>query len=156
MLNIRIITLGEVTQRFVRDGESEYLARLSRSAKVSIVELRTERFAKLPVPERVAREGELLLQQLKNGELFCALDEQGKSFTSVAFSEHLQKLMNRGVSSIVFAIGGAYGWSENIRNRADLRLSLSPMTFTYQMTRLVLIEQLYRGLSIIAGTPYHK
>ena len=119
-------------------------------------ELDNRRLAKLSEGEQKKREAELVLGEIKAGEYLCALDERGRQFSSAGFATHLQKVMNGGTSRLVFAIGGPFGWDDEVRDRAELLLSLSPMTFNYQLTRLVLAEQLYRVLSIISGSPYHK
>jgi 23S rRNA (pseudouridine1915-N3)-methyltransferase len=101
-------------------------------------------------------QAQVVLSQVKEGECLVVLDEDGKSFTSVQFADWLHKSMVGGVSQIVFAIGGAYGWADDVRKRADMVLSLSQLTFPHQLCRLILIEQLYRVFSILDGSPYHK
>ena len=97
----------------------------------------------------------LLLSQLQPGDQVVLLDERGKSHTSVEFSEILEKQMASGVKRLVFVVGGPYGFSQDVYDRADSMLSLSPMTFSHQMVRLIFLEQLYRAFTILKGEPYH-
>ena len=153
-MQIEVVSVGRVKQRFVLDGEQEYLPRMKPWAKVSVREL--DPSFDLPPNEQIKREGELFLKQLSGNEFLVILDEKGKRFTSPALSAFMGEKMSSGNSSFVFAIGGAFGWREEVKKRANLLLSLSDLTFPYQLTRLVLIEQIYRSLSILKGQPYHK
>jgi 23S rRNA (pseudouridine1915-N3)-methyltransferase len=100
-------------------------------------------------------EGNLLLKKINPTDTLILLDEQGKAFTSVEFSKFLQKKMNSGIKTLVFCIGGPYGFSDEIYARASQKVALSKMTFSHQMIRLFFIEQLYRGFTILKGEPYH-
>lgn len=101
------------------------------------------------------KEGELLLAQLQPSDTLVLLDEKGKQFSSVAFSQFLQKKMNSGIKNLVLAVGGAYGFSKAVRERSQEKISVSQMTFSHQMVRLFVIEQLYRGFTILRNEPYH-
>lgn len=101
------------------------------------------------------KEGELILNKISTSDTLILLDENGKQFNSVEFSDYLQKQMNSGLKNIVFVIGGPYGFSETIYKRAQGKISLSKMTFSHQMVRLFFIEQLYRGFTILKNEPYH-
>ena len=101
------------------------------------------------------KEGELILNKLKSTDVLILLDENGKQYDSVAFSQYLQKHMNSGIKQLVFVIGGPYGFSPEVYQKANGKLSLSKMTFSHQMIRLFMIEQLYRGFSILRNEPYH-
>lgn len=101
------------------------------------------------------KEGELLLKHIDTSDEVILLDEKGKSYSSVAFSEVLQKKMNSGIKNLVFIIGGPYGFSEEVYSRANGKVSLSAMTFSHQMVRLFFIEQLYRAFTILKNEPYH-
>lgn len=153
-MNIRVISCAKVRQQFILDGEAEYLKRLKAWSKVSLEEL--ELSAKLPEAELKRKEAENVLGRIERGELFIALDERGKDLSSEQFARFLEGKMQAGHSRFVFGIGGAHGWDETVRAKAGFVLSLSKLTFPYQLTRLILIEQLYRALSIIKGQPYHK
>lgn len=153
-MKVKIVTIGKVKQSFVEQGEEIYLERLRSRMKVSFREL--EPATNLPEPEMKRAEAAAVLAELGPQDLLIALDERGETPNSEEFAKKLQKWMVSGKSSLVFALGGAYGHDEKIRARADLVLALSPLTFTYQMARLILVEQLYRATTIIDGGPYHK
>ena len=153
-MKIKIISVGKVKQAFVLDGEAEYLPRLKSFAAIKFIEVGSR--AELPEVQMKRSEAEAVIEKIEPADFVVVLDEAGKKFTSPEFSKTLQGQMNAGRSSFCFAIGGAYGWDESIREKADILLSLSPMTFTYQMTRLVLVEQIYRAMTLIKGIPYHK
>lgn len=155
-MRIRILSLGKVKQPFVLQGEAEYLKRLKPWVPVEIIELPNERFASLPEEQMKLREAELVLARREPNSFFVALDEHGKQFSSPALAEWFQQRMNQGTSSITLAIGGAYGWHESILKAAQLTLSLSELTFPYQLTRLILVEQIYRVQTLLRGMPYHK
>ncbi len=138
------------------EGEAEYLSRLKHYIsveKIEIPDLRDSR--KLSTDQICDQEGKLLLSKIDKGDLVFVLDERGKSFTSLHFSDFLQKQFNRGAKNLVFLIGGAYGFSQEVYERAEGKLSLSSMTFSHQMVRLFFLEQLYRGFTILKGEPYH-
>lgn len=101
------------------------------------------------------KEGELILAKLSHTDILILLDENGKQYDSVAFSEYLQKHMNSGIKQLVFVIGGPYGFSQDVYHKANGKISLSKMTFSHQMIRLFMIEQLYRAFTILRNEPYH-
>ena len=101
------------------------------------------------------KEGELLLNQIKSSDTLILLDEKGKTYSSLEFANFLQKKMNSGIKNLVFLIGGPYGFSEPVYQRANEKISLSSMTFSHQMVRLFMVEQLYRGFTILKNEPYH-
>ncbi len=105
--------------------------------------------------QQKAKEGELILKQLTNTDTLILLDEGGKQFNSLEFSQYLQKKMNSGLKQLVFAIGGPYGFSDSVYKAASGKISLSKMTFSHQMVRLFIVEQLYRGFTILKNEPYH-
>ena len=100
-------------------------------------------------------EGDLILSQLNSGDDLILLDEKGKTFTSVMFSQWIEKQMNAGSKRIVFVVGGPYGFSKEVYDKCKFKISLSEMTFSHQMIRLIFVEQLYRSFTIIKGEPYH-
>jgi 23S rRNA (pseudouridine1915-N3)-methyltransferase len=100
-------------------------------------------------------EGDLILSQLNPGDDLILLDEKGKTFTSVMFSQWIEKQMNAGSKRIVFVVGGPYGFSKEVYDKCKFKISLSEMTFSHQMIRLIFVEQLYRAFTIIKGEPYH-
>jgi len=109
----------------------------------------------LSVSEQVEKEADLILKQLEPNDEIILLDEKGKQFTSVGFSEFISKKMLSSVKRTVFVVGGPYGFSERVYNRANSMVSLSAMTFSHQMIRLIFVEQLYRAMTILKGEPYH-
>lgn len=153
-MKVKIVTIGKVKQEFIESGEQMYLERLRARLKLTFREL--EPATNLPEPEMKRAEAAGVLAEVGPQDLLVALDERGEGLSSEAFAKKIQKWMVSGKSSLVFALGGAYGHDESVRAKATLVLSLSPLTFTYQMARLILVEQLYRAMSIIDGSPYHK
>jgi len=148
MGGITIVAVGKIRTSFIREGIEIYQKRLSRGFRVTVRE----------VPKRTssADEADEVLNTLTTRDFLIALDERGQVFTSAHFAESLQKLLTSGTHHIVFAVGGAEGWDDRVRSRANLLLSLSNLTFPHQLARLILMEQLYRADSIIRGVPYHK
>lgn len=156
-MKISILNVGKVRQSFIKEGEQEYLKRLhSTPLAISLIELG------LDVPESLApveiqeREGGELVKRLESFEYVVALDERGKRLSSKDFAALLNKQMVAGTRSIAFVIGGAYGLSENVRQKASYVLSLSDLTLPHQLTRLVLVEQIYRAYTLLKGIAYHK
>lgn len=109
----------------------------------------------LSVAQQKDKEGELILAQIQSGDTLVLLDDKGRHFSSQEFSQYLQKKMNSGLKNLVMVIGGPYGFSDKVYSRANEKLSLSKMTFSHQMVRLFLVEQLYRGFTILRNEPYH-
>lgn len=156
-MQIRIFSIGKVKADFVKSGETEYLKRLGNSVwKFERIELDAETVSGNQTATAQKKEADRLLAKIRGGELLVVLDERGRQMPSEKFASWLQSRADSGVKSIAFAIGGAYGWHPDVYQRADLKLSLSELTFPYQLTRLILIEQLYRAHTINQGTPYHK
>ena len=155
-MEIRIISLGKVKQSFVLDGEGEFLKRLKAWCPVTLQEIPNEKSRSLPEETAKKLESESFLKLLDRDDFIVILDERGKAKSSPELSTLIASKMNEGTKRIVFGIGGAYGWDDSVRKRAHLLLSLSSLTFTYQMTRLILVEQIYRAFTLIKGVPYHK
>lgn len=155
-MRLKIISLGKIRQTFVREGEEEFAKRIRAWLPIECIELPVEKFAALPEAQLKAKEAALLLKHLRKDDYVVALDEHGRAKSSREFAHFLATHMHGGEPAIVFAVGGANGWDDAVKKRANLLLSLSPMTFTYQMSRLVLIEQIYRALTIVRNVPYHK
>lgn len=152
-MRIRILLIGRTERGPVADGMEDYLNRCARMAQVEPVVLAEERAGQ---PEHRQRaEGERILAALKPGERLVALDERGELLTSPGFAARLGAWRDTGVRQAAFAIGGAYGLHEAVRARANLVLSLSPMTFPHQLVRVLFAEQLYRALTILHRLPYH-
>lgn len=159
-MKIRIIQIGKTKDSYLEEGISEFTKRLSPYVKLEIVTLKEVMASKAFTKEHCKEvEGEEILRVLNgkgdNVGAIIALDEHGKEFTSVEFSQFLGKFFDRG-DRINFIIGGPYGLAENVRKKANTLCAFSKMTFTHQMIRLFLLEQIYRGVSIIKGKEYHN
>jgi 23S rRNA (pseudouridine1915-N3)-methyltransferase len=155
-VRIRIIVVGKLKERFILDGEKGYLKRTRPYSKLEVVEITASAPKEGKGAQSIAEEGVKILGKLKAGEIVVALDEKGKGLTSPQFASFFEEHMNSGRSDFAFVIGGAFGLSKEVRDRADMVLSLSDMTFPYQLCRLILVEQIYRAMSIVHGLPYHK
>lgn len=153
-MNIRIISVGKVKQSFVLEGEAEYLKRLKPYTKISTEELGLD--GGDGSEQQLAKEALKVKGHLKGSERVYLLDESGEKLSSKGFASCLNADFNSGYSQFVFLIGGPFGWHPDMRKEAHAVLSLSALTFPHQLSRLILIEQLYRAFSIIKGAPYHK
>ena len=150
------MSVGRVRQQFVLQGEAEYLQRIRGNFQVELVELGMDSPESMSAAEVQAREAEEILKRLKSYDYLVALDERGKSVSSTQLGEFLQARMNSGIKSVCFVIGGAFGLAEKVRHEADSVISLSALTFPHQLTRLLLVEQLYRAHTLMKGISYHK
>lgn len=156
-MKLTILNVGRVRQKFVLDGEAEYLKRLRNTPySLDLVELGLEAPESMSAGEIQRREANELLKRLPAYDWVIVLDERGKQHSSEGFSTHLEDLANRGIRSLVFVIGGAFGFDEKIRGQANEVISLSKMTMPHQLIRLVLVEQIYRAYTLARGLPYHK
>ena len=158
-MKFTFLTIGKIKEKWMRQGIDEYLKRLSPIAKVEILSPDEEKMPENPSPalkEKVMeKEGEKLLKYLKDEDFLILLDLKGKPVTSEELAHFIRQKMVSGTSHFFFMIGGPYGNGENIRKRANLKISISAMTFTHQMARLILAEQVYRAMKIIRHEPYH-
>ncbi|MBQ7061049.1 MAG: 23S rRNA (pseudouridine(1915)-N(3))-methyltransferase RlmH [Clostridia bacterium] len=159
-MKLRIICVGRLKENFYRDAVNEFLKRLSRYAEVELIELADEK-----APEKLSSaelegvrlsEGRRILEKLREGDTVIALDILGKQLSSTELAEKLSGWLLEGRSRLAFVIGGSNGLSAEVLSRADFRLSFSKMTFSHQIFRVMLLEQLYRAFKINAGEPYHK
>lgn len=159
-MKITIIAVGKLKERYLKDGVQEYSKRLSRFCELQIVEVEDEQAADSLSPaleEQVKRkEADRILKKVKDGSLLCILDIKGENLGSVGFANRLQGFLVSGTSNMTFVIGGSLGLDAALAKRADFRLSLSEMTFPHQLTRLILLEQLFRAFKIMNGETYHK
>lgn len=159
-MKIRIICVGKLKERFWSDAAAEFIKRLSRYCEPEIIELADEKVEFDPSPadiERVkAAECRRIEEKLLPGEYVAALDPRGKQLSSEEFSERLAELMLNGKSRIAFVIGGSHGLTDGLRRRADAVIGFSKMTFSHQIFRVMLLEQIYRAFKILKGEPYHK
>jgi len=155
-MKIKIICIGKTLKSYLKEAEVEYLKRLNHYCtieKIEISDLRNNK--KLLQNEIKNKEGKLILDALKPGDHLILLDENGVALSSVGFSNYLQKKFNTGLKTIAFAIGGPYGFSDEVYSKSNYMLSLSNMTYSHQMVRMIFLEQLYRAFTILKGEPYH-
>ena len=156
-MKIGLISVGKLSQSFIRDGAAEYAGRLKRYVTFASTELKEVKTGGKVDPGAIRQqEGESILARVPTGAYLIALDEEGRSYRSEQLADLLGRHMLQGTGELVFVIGGAYGLSRAVKERADLLLSLSAMTLTHQMARLLLLEQLYRGFTILRNEPYHN
>ena len=158
-MKIRIYAIGKIKD-FYKTGTDEYIKRISPYCKVEVVELKDEPVNDNPSASEINKvkdlEGEKVLKQLKPNEYLIGLDLNKKELESPAFAEFLNKNMENNGASISFVIGGSYGLSDDLKKRCNDSISLSKMTFLHQMTRLILLEQIYRAFKILRNETYHK
>ncbi len=159
-MNIRIISVGKIKEKYLRDGIGEYAKRLGRYCKLTFTQVNDEKTpdGASPAQEDTIRkvEGERILKHINEGDYVIALAIEGKMLDSVALSKYLENLGVRSISTIDFVIGGSLGLSPEVLHRADYKLSFSPMTFPHQLMQMILLEQIYRSYRIINHQPYHK
>ena len=158
-MKIRIVAVGKLKEKYLREGVAEYEKRLAPFASVELRETREEYMAENPSEaqrqQTLAKEGERLLRLVPERSFLIVLDVKGKLLSSEALAKELASRALQGQSDLTFLIGGAFGLSPAVRECADLRISFSPMTFTHQMVRLLLYEQIYRAFKINRGEKYH-
>ena len=155
-MNIRLLTIGKTDNKALQTLIDDYTKRLSFYVKFDLEIIPDIKNVKnLSEAQQKEKEGELILSKITPTDHLILLDENGKTFSSVGFSDFLQKKMNAGIKTLVFVIGGAYGFSETVYQKAQGKVSLSEMTFSHQMVRLFVIEQIYRGFTILRNEPYH-
>lgn len=155
-MQIKLIAIGKTDSKALEQLIQEYVKRLSFYTKFELDIIPDIKNSKnLSEAAQKEKEGELILKKVQQSDDLILLDEQGKQYSSVAFSDFLQKKMNTGLKSLIFVIGGPYGFSDEVYMRANGKLSLSAMTFSHQMVRLFFVEQIYRAHTILRNEPYH-
>ncbi|WP_033960515.1 23S rRNA (pseudouridine(1915)-N(3))-methyltransferase RlmH [Psychroserpens jangbogonensis] len=155
-MTIKLLAIGKTDNKQLQALIDDYQKRLGFYVKFEFEIIPDLKKAKnLSEDQQKQKEGELILNKLNPTDVLILLDENGKELDSVAFSNYLQKHMNSGIKRLVFVIGGPYGFSPDVYKKANGKLSLSKMTFSHQMIRLFVIEQLYRGFTILRNEPYH-
>lgn len=155
-MDIVLLTVGKTTISFVNEAIVEYEKRLKRYVPFSIVSIPDIKNTKSLTEEKQKQaEGEQILQRLSTSDFVVLLDERGKEFTSMEFADYLQKQMSAGKKRTIFVVGGPYGFSREVYERADGKVSLSRMTFNHEMVRAFFTEQVYRAMTILRGEPYH-
>ena len=159
-MNISVICVGKLKERYWTDAVGEYSKRLKSYCNLEIVELKESRLPDKagPAEEQAVKEaeGEEMLKKIRSGVYVVTLEVKGRMLSSEKLAEKVEKLAIDGVSNLVFVIGGSLGLSEAVSRRADFKLSFSEMTFPHQMMRVILLEQLYRSFKIIRNETYHK
>ena len=159
-MNINIITVGKIKEKYLLLGIEEYKKRLSKYTKLTMIEVSDEKAPEnlsLEDMKRVKKlEGEKILSKLKANTYLVALAIDGKQLSSEEFSKKMDKLMVDGISDITFVIGGSLGLSDEVIDKSDFKLSFSKMSFPHQVMKMILLEQIYRGFRISKGEPYHK
>lgn len=159
-MEIRILTVGKIKEKYLNDGIAEYAKRLGRYCRLSFHQVADEK-----TPDKASDalnrqikdiEGERLMKQIRDQDYVIALAIDGKMLDSVELSQRLSRLAVEGKSSLTFVIGGSLGLSDQVLNRADFKLSFSKMTFPHQLMQMILLEQIYRSFRIQNGEPYHK
>ena len=159
-MKIKIVTVGKLKEKYLKDGIAEYSKRISRFAAVEMIELADEK-----TPDRASDsenekildlEGNRILSKIGDREFVVVLAIEGKTLSSEEFSKQLEQASINGYSTLTFVIGGSLGLSPQVKNRANLSLSFGSLTLPHQLMRLVLVEQIYRAFTIQQGSPYHK
>lgn len=158
-MKISILCVGKIKEKFYRDAIKEYEKRLSAYTKLNIFEIsdekvKTENEAEIAIA--IEKEGRNILSKIKDNQYVISLEILGKSLSSEALADKINSLAISGSSDVVFIIGGSYGLSEEVKKRSNYNLSFSEMTFTHQIMRVILLEQIYRAFKIIRKEPYHK
>ncbi|RYG73342.1 23S rRNA (pseudouridine(1915)-N(3))-methyltransferase RlmH [Lentibacillus lipolyticus] len=159
-MNIKIIAVGKLKEKYLKQGIEEYLKRLGPYAKVQMVEVADEKapenMSEAEMQEVKRKEGERILLNISQDTYVITLEIGGKMLSSEQFATRLDELATYGKSKVAFVIGGSVGISEAVQKRSDLALSFSKLTFPHQMMRMILLEQIYRAFRIMRGEPYHK
>ena len=156
-MKIIFLVIGKTDESYLETGIGKYIKRLEHYIPFEMKVIPDIKNRKtLSEEQQKKAEGDLILSQLNNsGDDLILLDENGKTFTSVDFSKWIEKQMNGGSKRLFFVVGGPYGFSKEVYSKAKSKISLSAMTFSHQMIRLIFVEQLYRAFTIIKGEPYH-
>ena len=160
MFEITLITMGKLKEKFYISAAGEYAKRLSGYCKFHLLELPESRLPEDPSPAEIQagleKEAELILARIPKGAWFCVFTPEGRTLSSEAFAQKLREVKLSGKSSACFLIGSSFGMAPRVKDRADLQLSMGPMTFPHHLARIMVLEQLYRAEAIQAGSKYHK
>lgn len=160
MLTVNIICIGKIKEKYWTQAIAEYSKRLTSFCKFNIIELDEEKLPQNPADSQIEKtiqsEGEKILSRLTKGGYVVAMCIEGKQLSSEQLAEKIESVSLQGISSVDFVIGGSWGLSDAVKQRADFKLSMSKMTFPHQMARVVLCEQIYRAFMISTNGKYHK
>lgn len=155
-MKIALVQTGKTTDKNIAEVAELYSDRIKRYASFEIITLpELKNVANVPVPEQKSREGNRFLQIVNSDDYVILMDERGKEFRTIEFTVMIEKLFMMPKKRILFVIGGPWGFSDEVYSRADMKMSLSKMTFPHQLVRLLFLEQLYRVFTVIKGEPYH-
>lgn len=155
-MKVTFLVVGKTEADYLRKGIDVYVKRLQHYLPFELLELPAIRNSQsLSEIQQKQKEGELLCSKISLSDVVVLLDEKGKQNTSLEFAECINKKMVAGTRNLVFIVGGPYGFSDELYKRANEKISLSPMTFSHQMVRLIFVEQLYRAMTVLKGEPYH-
>lgn len=155
-MKMTLLAMGQTDRNWIKDGLDIYTSRLSHYVQFSIKEIPELKNVSALSPEQIkTREGELIMKSLKSTDEVILLDEHGKEYSSMEWASAIEKRIGNGSRDLVFVIGGPYGFSRQVYERCNGKVSLSRMTFSHQMVRVIFTEQLYRAFTIIKGQPYH-
>lgn len=159
-MKIKIVTVGKLKEKYLKDGIAEYTKRISRFAKLEMIELTDEKTpdkaSELENQKILDTEGERILSKVGERDFVVVLAIEGKTLSSEEFSKQLEQASIKGYSTLTFIIGGSLGLAPVVKNRANLSVSFGRLTLPHQLMRLVLVEQIYRAFTIQQGSPYHK
>ncbi len=156
-MKIKIIALGKIKEKFLKEGIEEFLKRLTPYAAIEIIELQPVEIKDENLTEKaLLQEGEKILSSIKNDSFVITLEIGGKQLSSEEFADKINEISNSGVSELVFIIGSSCGLAKTVSARANFKLSMSKMTFLHQFSRLLLVEQIYRAFKILKNETYHK
>ncbi len=156
-MKIKIIALGKIKEKFLKDGIEEFVKRITPYTPFEIIELQPVEIRDENLTERALdEEADKILAHIKPQSYVITMEIHGKQFSSEEFSSKLEELINNGLGEVIFVIGSSCGLSKKISNRADLKMSMSKMTFLHQFARLILVEQIYRAFKIMRHETYHK
>lgn len=159
-MNVNILCVGTIKEKYFKAAQQEYEKRLSKFAKLTLRELEEYRLPSNPSPGDIAiglsKEASLFRNNMNKSSFSIALDIEGKELTSLQLADKIQDIALQGYGSLTFLIGSSYGMDQQLKSECDLRLSFSKMTFPHQLMRIILLEQLYRAMKIIHNEPYHK
>jgi len=155
-MKITFLTIGKTEESWLKEGINKYVARLKHYTRLTFIEIEELKNTKsLTIDQQKAKEGELILKKIAALDHVILLDEKGTLLSSLQFAAYIDKKSLGPISSLVFIVGGPYGFAPSVYERANDKLSLSDMTFSHQMVRLFFVEQLYRAFTILKGEPYH-
>jgi len=156
-MKIKIIALGKVNEKYLKDGIDEFLKRISPYTAIEVIELKPiEVKDENLISKTLDLEAEKILENIKQSSFVVTLEIGGKMLSSEDFASKINEIINSGINELVFIIGSSHGLSQKVSDRADFKLSLSKMTFLHNFARLILVEQIYRAFKIIKGEVYHK